>query len=367
MSEITISRLTRRYGGITAVDGIDLVVHEGEFLSLLGPSGCGKTTTLRCIAGLESPDEGRITIGGAVMAHGEKGLSVPPNKRGLGMVFQSYALWPHMRVYGNVAYPLKVRGVPRAEIRGRVRDALRLVGLDELHERATSDLSGGQQQRVALARALVSKPRVLLLDEPLSNLDSSLRAYMRRELRRIHREIRTTSVYVTHDQLEAATLSDRVVVMNRGRLEQIGTPREIFGAPANRWVAEFVGYDNFLEAEVTQSSEAALSVRPKGWPTGLTGGVPDRARRFPVGARVTLAIRGGSFRGDAAPETSSLKAHVVDAMYVGDLTEYVLDAYGTRLVARLDERAAGGAAGRLEVGSAVELFVAPDQIVVLAA
>jgi iron(III) transport system ATP-binding protein len=367
MSEITISRLTRRYGGVAAVDGIDLVVREGEFLSLLGPSGCGKTTTLRCVAGLEPPDAGRITIGGAVMADGERGLSIPPNKRHLGMVFQSYALWPHMRVFGNVAYPLRVRRVPRGEIRDRVRAALHLVGLEELHERATSELSGGQQQRVALARALVSKPRVLLLDEPLSNLDSSLRAYMRRELRRIHREIRTTTVYVTHDQLEAATLSDRVVVMNRGRIEQIGTPREIFGAPANRWVAEFVGYDNFIEGEVAQVSGAALSVRPRGWPVALTCGVVDRARRFPAGAGVTLAIRGGSFRGDAGPETSALKAQVVDAMYVGDLTEYVLDAYGTRLVARLDERASGAAGGRLELGAAVELFVAPDQIVVLAA
>ena len=284
MSEITISRLTRRYGGVTAVDGIDLVVREGEFLSLLGPSGCGKTTTLRCIAGLEPPDEGRITIGGAVMADGEQGLSIPPNKRRLGMVFQSYALWPHMRVYGNVAYPL--RG-PAAFLGQRFATAceaaLQLVGLEELHERATSELSGGQQQRVALARALVSKPRVLLLDEPLSNLDSSLRAYMRTGA--APHPPRDPDHPVLRDPRPARgghalrprggdePRPDRA---DRDAAGDLRRPGEPLGGGVRR-------LRQLPRGEVAQVSGAALSVRPRGWPVGLTCGV--------VGPRAALSRR----------------------------------------------------------------------------
>jgi len=360
MSDIKVESLTCRYGGSVAVDNIDLAVREGEFLSLLGPSGCGKTTTLRCIAGLESPAAGRISIGGQLVAEVEQGFVVPPNKRALGMVFQSYALWPHMSVFANVAYPLKMRSTPRDQIPTKVRKALQLVGMAEFEQRGTSELSGGQQQRVALARALVAEPSVLLLDEPLSNLDSSLRTHMRRELRRIHREIRTTCVYVTHDQLEAATLSDRIVVMRSGRIQQIGTPPEIFSTPANQWVAEFVGYDNFIPATVIGLEGDLLIVQPRNWPERVAAQAPSQCPQ--AGAGVTLAIRSSALAlNRPGSEGRSFQARVVDSMFVGDLTEFVLDAHGSRLIARAPERAptAGGAI--------VSVHLPPDQIVVLPA
>lgn len=365
MSDIRLESLSCRYGKSVAVDNIDLTVRDGEFLSLLGPSGCGKTTTLRCIAGLESPDAGRIAIGGRVMADARQGFEVPPNKRALGMVFQSYALWPHMNVFGNVAYPLKMRRTSGDQIAARVRKALQLVGMAELEQRGTSELSGGQQQRVALARALAAEPRVLLLDEPLSNLDASLRTHMRRELRRIHREIRTTCVYVTHDQLEAATLSDRIAVMRSGRIEQIGSPQEIFSLPVNQWVAEFVGYDNFIPASVVSRRDGHLTVQPQGWPISLSAPVPTTAPAN--GARVTLAVRSSALAlNRAGPEGTTFEAQVVDTMFIGDLTEFVLDAYGTRLIARVPDRAVS-AADRESHTASVRVQWAPDQIVVLAA
>ena len=363
MSDIKVESLTCRYGRSVAVDNIDLAVREGEFLSLLGPSGCGKTTTLRCIAGLESPAGGRISIGGQLVAEVERGFVVPPNKRALGMVFQSYALWPHMSVFANVAYPLKMRSTPRDQIPTKVRKALELVGMAEFEQRGTSELSGGQQQRVALARALVAEPSVLLLDEPLSNLDSSLRTHMRRELRRIHREIRTTCVYVTHDQLEAATLSDRIVVMRSGRIQQIGTPPEIFSTPANQWVAEFVGYDNFIPATVIGLEGNLLIVQPRNWPVRVAAQTPSQCPS--AGAGVTLAIRSSALAlNRPGSEGRSFEAHVVDSMFVGDLTEFVLDVHGSRLIARAPERAPiGSAAG----GAIVSVHLPPDQIVVLPA
>ena len=364
MSEISVRQLTKRYDGVVAVDRTDIHVHEGEFLSLLGPSGCGKTTTLRCIAGLERPDGGQISIGADLVADGERGFAEPPNRRRLGMVFQSYALWPHMSVFGNVAYPLRVQRVGRAEIGTRVKDALKLVGLEDYVNRSTSELSGGQQQRVALARALVSRPRVLLLDEPLSNLDASLRSYMRKELRRIHKQMNTTSIYVTHDQLEAVTLSDRVVVMNRGRIEQIGDPRQIFSAPVNRWVAEFVGFDNFISGEVVEEGEGGLSVRPRGWPSVIRC-ARGHGRHFPPGASVTLAIRSSSFGSAPHEGANQIDVHVVDSTYVGELTEYALEASGSPLTARLPEWSAWSGGSRTQTGGLTRIFVSPDQVVPL--
>ncbi|AKG46372.1 ABC transporter ATP-binding protein [Streptomyces xiamenensis] len=245
--------VSRRFGDFTAVDALDLAIREGELTTLLGPSGCGKTTSLRMLAGYLSPTEGSIFIGGKDVTN------TPPEKRDLGMVFQSYALFPHMSVADNVGYGLKLRKVPRAERAKRVAEALELVGLGHLADRRPKALSGGQQQRVALARAIVIRPRLLLLDEPLSNLDARLRVQMREEIRRIQGEAGLTVVLVTHDQEEALEMSDRMVVMNGGRVMQEGPPDDLFPAPANRFVAEFLGYENFFELP----GRGLVTVRPE--------------------------------------------------------------------------------------------------------
>jgi len=248
MAEVTLTGVTKRYGDAVAVRGVDLMIADGEFVTLLGPSGCGKTTTLHMVAGLIPPTSGVITIGGRVVADAAGGRFVPPNKRNLGMVFQSYALWPHMTLAGNVGYPLKLRRVPLKVRVARVRDVLSLVALDGLAERYPHELSGGQQQRGALARALVGEPDILLLDEPLSNLDAKLREELRAEIRRVQQSVGTTVLFVTHDQDEAMALSDRVAVMRAGVIEQVGTPRVIYEQPATRFVASFVGAVNLLDA-----------------------------------------------------------------------------------------------------------------------
>ena len=243
MSHLVLEGLGKSYGSAVAVEGIDLSVARGEFISLLGPSGCGKTTTLQMIAGFASVDRGRILLDGSNLG------TVAPNKRGLGIVFQSYALFPHMTVAQNIAFGLEMRGVEKAEREKRTLEAMALVGLKGFEDRYPRRMSGGQQQRVALARALVIKPSLLLLDEPLSNLDAKLREEMQGELRQIQRSIGTTTILVTHDQHEAMALSDRIVVMNRGRVEQIGAPDAVYGAPASAFVANFLGKTNVLAAK----------------------------------------------------------------------------------------------------------------------
>lgn len=237
---VVLQGITKRYGSVTATDNLSLSVNKGEFLSLLGPSGCGKTTILRMIAGFSLPDSGRIFI------QGRDVTDEPPNGRDTAMVFQNYALFPHMTVFDNVAFGLRMRGVANHEIGPRVTEALRLVRLEGMGDRYPRQLSGGQQQRVALARAIVVNPAVLLLDEPLSNLDAKLRQEMRVELRQLHGRLGLTTIFVTHDQEEALTLSDRIVVMNAGRIEQVGTPREVFERPRTRFVADFLGVRNIL-------------------------------------------------------------------------------------------------------------------------
>ena len=237
-------------GGVTAVDDITFSVAAGQAFTLLGPSGCGKTTALRCIAGLERPGAGAIRLDGAELFSAETGAYVPPDKRGIGMVFQSYAIWPHMNVFNNVAFPLRIARRPRSEIRDRVNWALEMVKLGGFAERDSTQLSGGQQQRLAVARALVQEPRLLLLDEPLSNLDAKLREEMREELKRLQSALNLTMLYVTHDQAEAIVLSDRIAVMSEGRILQEGPPREIYQRPRSPFVAGFVGSSNLLEGIV---------------------------------------------------------------------------------------------------------------------
>ena len=262
---IEVENLEIRYGDVPAVRGVSFSVQPGEQLTLLGPSGCGKTTTLRMVAGLERNDTGSIVIGGRVVSDAAGGLFVPPDLRKLGMVFQSYAIWPHMTVFQNAAFPLQVgeKKYSREEVRAKVMRVLEATQLGHLADREATKLSGGQQQRLALARALVMEPALLLLDEPLSNLDAKLREKMRFELKRLQRELGITTIYVTHDQSEALALSHQIAVMNEGRIQQIGTPREVYERPGSPFVADFVGSTNFLDGSVLgpDSAEGRYRVR----------------------------------------------------------------------------------------------------------
>ena len=248
MAGVRLSRLLKTFGETVAVDNIDLDVPDGSLTTFLGPSGCGKTTTLRMVAGLETPSAGTISLGDEIV-HGD-GVHIPAERRRIGMVFQSYAVWPHMTVFDNVAYPLKVRRMPRDELRRRTNAALKTVQLEELAGRFPAQLSGGQQQRVAVARAIVFEPRILLLDEPLSNLDAKLRVQMRIEIRELQQRLGVTTLYVTHDQHEALAISDQVAVMNHGEIVQLGSPQDIYERPVSKFVADFVGWTNFLPGKM---------------------------------------------------------------------------------------------------------------------
>src|SRR5574341_1966592 len=285
MASVELRGLRKAFGGVIAVAGVDLAVRSGEFVALLGPSGCGKTTTLRLVAGFLPPDAGEIVVDGRALSAPER--VVPPERRGMAMIFQSFAVWPHKTVRENVGYGLKFKGVDRGEAGRRVEAMLRTVRLDGFADRYPKQLSGGQQQRVALARALVIEPAILLLDEPLSNLDAKLREEMRVELREIQREVGITTVFVTHDQEEARVMSDRVAVMNRGLIEQIGTPAEIYERPATNFVAQFVGESNWFVGHVEESRAGVVVVKTE---EGLIIRTrSDRAWR--PGDRVQVAIR----------------------------------------------------------------------------
>ncbi|KGE00871.1 MULTISPECIES: ABC transporter ATP-binding protein [Rhizobium/Agrobacterium group] len=291
MASVTLENVTRMYGAITAVDQVNLKIKSGEFVTLLGPSGCGKTTTLRMVAGLEKNTGGRISIGDNVVSDADKGYFVPSERRRLGMVFQSYAIWPHMTVFDNVAYPLRIRRKSDKEIRDRVMNALRLVEMEQYAERPSPALSGGQQQRVAIARALVFEPEVLLLDEPLSNLDARLRTQMGDEFRALQQRLKITALYVTHDQSEAMALSDRVVVMHGGKILQVGASEEIYRRPENRQVAAFFGTPNLLNAKVKDCRPNGgqyykLDVEGQGW-----SGECHAATEMPRGTDVTVMVR----------------------------------------------------------------------------
>ena len=255
---LEVDNLVKYFGDDKAVDGISFGIPKGAFLTLLGPSGCGKTTTLMSIAGLHTIDGGRIRVGDAIFTSPREGLFLPPEKRDIGMVFQSYAIWPHMTVAQNVAYPLEIRDWARSDIDDRVAEVLKLVGLTDWADSLATNLSGGQQQRASLARAIVSNPSLLLFDEPLSNLDLKLREHMRVELKRIQNEVGITSIYVTHDQSEALVMSDEIIVMSKGKIEQRGGPVEIYSRPVNEYVSNFIGVANLMKAKVVEVSEPGL-------------------------------------------------------------------------------------------------------------
>ncbi len=320
-------RFHSRRGVVAAVERVDLVIGEGEFFSLLGPSGCGKTTTLRMIGGFEEPTEGQILL------YGQDVVGVPPNHRDVNMVFQSYALFPHMSVFDNVAFGLRRKSVSRAETAKRVNEMLELVQLDGKSERRPRELSGGQQQRVALARALVNRPRALLLDEPLAALDLKLRQAMQLELKRIQREVGITFVFVTHDQNEALTMSDRLIVMNAGRIEQLGTPREVYERPRTRFVAGFIGTSNLMTGTVTsfEGSTAVLDAGPDG---SLV--VPEAsAAGARLGRPLDITVRPEKIvisKQEPPAGRCRLRCRVTEVVYLGTSTQYaVVTADGTEL------------------------------------
>lgn len=317
---LVLSDLSKEFGAgrnnVLAVDSVNLAVRKGELVTLLGPSGCGKTTTLRMISGFQLPSAGEIFI------DGEKMNWVPPNRRPTAMVFQNYALFPHLSVFDNISYGLRVRHEHRSDIRRKTTEVMNLVGLGGMDRRSPAQLSGGQQQRVSLARSLVMEPKVLLLDEPLSNLDAKLRVSTRMEIRKLQQRVGITTVYVTHDQEEAMTLSDRVVIMLGGRIQQVGPPREIYARPANRFVAGFIGKANFIETRVIAAGESAdggswASVRVAGRQTK----VQTPQRRFSQDERVVLVVRPESVVVES-PGQDKIAATVTESVYLGSEVLY---------------------------------------------
>jgi iron(III) transport system ATP-binding protein len=325
--EISIRGVVKRFGAVTAVDRADLFVRDGELFTLLGPSGCGKTSLLRLLAGFYQPDEGEIRFGERVVS------GLPPYERNIGMVFQNYALWPHMTVAGNVAYGLKLRKLGGAEIATRLAEGLRKVNLTGYESRYPGQLSGGQQQRVALARALVLNPDILLLDEPLSNLDAKIRVQVRAEIRKLQQELGITTIYVTHDQEEALSLSDRVAVMKDGRVLQVGRPKELYERPRTRFVADFVGTNNLVPGRVSGRAGAELMVDTA---VGTLRAVSDVS----VGERCVLAIRPENVAVDAGAGSSAgnvVRGRVSFVSYLGSALRYDVEA-GSGQVLKADIR-----------------------------
>jgi iron(III) transport system ATP-binding protein len=356
-TQIEIKDLLIRYGPFEAVRGVSFDVREGEHVTLLGPSGCGKTTTLRSIAGLEQPTSGEIRVDGKPLYSSAGRINIPTEHRGVSMVFQSYAVWPHMTVAKNVAYGLNVRKVPKAEMDAAVLRALDLVQMRDFAERPASMLSGGQQQRVALARAIAFSPSVVLFDEPLSNLDAKLRTSMRVELRDLQRRLRITSIYVTHDQEEALAISDRIIVMNRGAIEQIGTPEDIYDRPRTRFVADFVGSANILEAKILRgSATGTLTVDVAGQVLQVRPGFE------PEGDAVEIAIRPSyATLTDAPPDgrTNAFPGRIRQRMFHGDFIEYRVEWPAGEIVVRRPPTEA------FQEGAQVTVCVDPKNCVVL--
>jgi iron(III) transport system ATP-binding protein len=360
-SEIKIDNLVHAYVSkgkpVVAVDDVNLDIRQNEFFTLLGPSGCGKTTTLRCIAGLEVPTSGSIELGGTVVVSDRK--IVPTYKRDIGMVFQDYAIWPHMSVFDNVAFPLRMgRRLPKSEISDRVEEALHLVNMSEYIGRRSTQLSGGQQQRLSLARALVRRPRVLLLDEPLSNLDAKLREQMRGELRLIQQQIGVTTVFVTHDQVEALSLSTRIAVMNGGKVVQLGTPRDIYMNPNSEFVAEFVGATTFIPGRVVEQSPTSTIVESS---VGRLECAPTTEAHTDDSVLVAIRPEGLAVTDSPDPTSNSFVGDVQVALFIGEAVDYRIFA-GDQII-----RARGTARTQYAAGTKVHVNAAPHDCVVLPA
>ena len=335
--EIRIKELSKYYYSdgktIKALDNISVTIPGNRIFTLLGPSGCGKTTLLRCIVGLETPDSGEIVIGDEIVWCGKKGINVPTEKRGLAMVFQTYAIWPHMNVYNNVAYPLQIKNVPNEEIRKRVEKTLRFVKLEGFEKRPATNISGGQQQRVALARALIAEPKVILFDEPLSNLDAKLREETRKELRNFLSELKITAVYVTHDQIEALALSDIIAVMNSGYIVEIGSPRQIYFNATHQFVADFIGRANLIKAIVKSQQENHTIVDSE------LGTFICQKRDFPVGSKVILCIRPEFIylKGDKVSEEQNIiTGQIENLIFIGEAYEGEISIGNERLMIKIE-------------------------------
>lgn len=360
--EIRIRGVSKHYVSegktIKALDDVNLTIPARKIFTLLGPSGCGKTTLLRCIVGLEMPDTGEISIGDDLVWSRDKGISVPPEKRGLGMVFQTYAIWPHMTVFDNVGYPLQVRGAPREEVRERVARALDFVQLSGFEGRPATKLSGGQQQRVALARALVAEPRVILFDEPLSNLDAKLREETRKELRAFLEKLQITAVYVTHDRVEALALSDTIAVMRAGGIIEIGSPKKIYFDADHRFVADFIGRANLFKARV-RGEEGGHTVVD--CPLGT---IACQRRDFPAGGEATLCLRPEFIhlvRGEAPAGHNVVNARIESLTFVGENYETEIRVGAELLLARVEPDA------NIAVGDAVSFSLDPAHCLLVAA
>ena len=352
MARLRLVDIHKRYGNVKVIKGISLDVEEGEFITLLGPSGCGKTTTLKIIAGFVQPEEGEIYFDDDLMN------TVAPNKRSASMCFQSYALFPHMSVYNNVAFGLKMQKVPAEEQKGRVFDALKIVGLEPYHDRKPGQLSGGQQQRVALARAIVTRPRILLFDEPLSNLDAKLRDRVRVEIRELQQELGITSIYVTHDQAEALVISDRIVVMNAGEVEQIDKPYQIYRKPATSFVADFIGAANISKGKVIDIRGSNYEVESE-YGTFLM----ERENSIDVkkpGDEVTFSWRPEDVEFHKEGQSNKLGGVIEQAIFMGNMTDIYMNVSGVRV--------RGQMAGRIymQEGEAVDLRVEESNFRILA-
>ena len=343
MAQLKLVDVTKRFGDVVAVDKLNLEVEKGECFSFLGPSGCGKTTTLRMIAGFEDLDEGELSVDERLFSSSFKKYYLPPEQRDFGMVFQAFAVWPHLTVRDNVAFPLRIRRRPKQEIAERVKLALQSTGLTHREESYPGKLSGGEQQRIALARAIAINPKVMLLDEPLSNLDAKLREEMRFEIKDLQKKFGFTIIYVTHDQAEAMALSDRMLVMDRGVVQQVGKPLEIYNKPANKFVFSFIGLSNFIPVTI-----AGGKARIEGVAETVSGAAPDG-----IGGRALMACRpsdidfveeaGGG--GPSGAEAPSIKAHVARRTYLGDIIDYKIAAGNVELRVQKPRRLRGPAEG----------------------
>ena len=355
MSNLILDHVVKNYGKLRAVDDLSLEVQDGELLTLLGPSGCGKTTTLRAVSGFVALNSGRIFIGDRNIT------DIPPERRGIGLVFQNYALWPHMTVFQNLAFGLQLKKLPKQAIKKKVEEGLGTVKLTGFEDRYPRQLSGGQQQRVALARALVLEPDILLLDEPLSNLDALLREQMRFEIAQIHKQLGITSIYVTHDQTEAMVISDRIAVMDQGRVVQIDTPLEVYSSPSNKFVAGFMGTTAFVHGKVSEVTGERITVQTD---SGLS--ITGKGKHLAVGEEVDVAIRPENIKFLIGPEDfgalgkdNIFEARVSRASFVGELVDYQLDLEGSLL------RAKGETVNAVLEGTTIRIKIEPGQLSIL--
>jgi iron(III) transport system ATP-binding protein len=351
VKDIRVVGLAKTFGKTLAVDHVTFEVPAGSLATLLGPSGCGKTTTLRLIAGLEKPDAGEVYVGGQLLTSAAHAIFLSPEKRHMGMVFQTYAIWPHMSVFENIAFPLREKRMPSGEVRERVMTMLQTLGLEGFHARPAPLLSGGQQQRVALGRALVADPDVLLLDEPFSNLDARLREEMRLELKELQARVGVTTVFVTHDQAEAMILSDRVFVLQAGQIAQEGTPRQIYEQPRSRFVMDFLGQVDHIRGRVTRTRDDAYAARADGMEIPLSSDLP-----WQEGEEVVLSFRSADVRLGGMTPGARWQGTIVSAVYLGERVEYVVEVGETRV------RASGPVHEPLGKGAVVTLQIPMNAI-----